>query len=100
MITGSIGMLSSASLAEGKFGLYEPSHGSAPDIAGQDIANPIATILSAAMMLRYSFDLDKEADEIEKAVKAVGYRTVDIMSDGMKKVGCKEMGQLIIDQIK
>ena len=98
MITGSIGMLSSASLAEGKFGLYEPSHGSA-----QDIANPIATILSAAMMLRYSFDLDKEADEIEKAVKAVladGYRTVDIMSDGMKKVGCKEMGQLIIDQIK
>ena len=103
MITGSIGMLSSASLAEGKFGLYEPSHGSAPDIAGQDIANPIATILSAAMMLRYSFDLDKEADEIEKAVKAVladGYRTIDIMSDGMKKVGCKEMGQLIIDQIK
>ncbi len=103
MITGSIGMLSSASLAEGKFGLYEPSHGSAPDIAGQDIANPIATILSAAMMLRYSFDLDKEADAIEKAVKAVladGYRTVDIMSDGMKKVGCKEMGQLIIDQIK
>ena len=103
MITGSIGMLSSASLAEGKFGLYEPSHGSAPDIAGQDIANPIATILSAAMMLRYSFDLDKEADEIEKAVKAVladGYRTVDIMSDGMKKVGCKEMGQLIIDKIK
>ena len=80
MITGSIGMLSSASLAEGKFGLYEPSHGSAPDIAGQDIANPIATILSAAMMLRYSFDLDKEADEIEKAVKAVladGYRTVE-----------------------
>ena len=103
MITGSIGMLSSASLAEGKFGLYEPSHGSAPDIAGQDIANPIATILSAAMMLRYSFDLDKEADEIEAAVKAVladGYRTVDIMSDGMKKVGCKEMGQLIIDKIK
>ena len=103
MITGSIGMLSSASLAEGKFGLYEPSHGSAPDIAGQDIANPIATILSAAMMLRYSFDLDKEADEIESAVKAVladGYRTVDIMSDGMKKVGCKEMGQLIIDKIK
>ena len=103
MITGSIGMLSSASLAEGTFGLYEPSHGSAPDIAGQDIANPIATILSAAMMLRYSFDLDKEADEIEAAVKAVladGYRTVDIMSDGMKKVGCKEMGQLIIDKIK
>ena len=103
MVTGSIGMLSSASLREDKFGMYEPSHGSAPDIAGQNIANPIATILSAAMMLRYSFDLDKEADEIEKAVKAVladGYRTVDIMSDGMKKVGCKEMGQLIIDQIK
>ena len=103
VLMGSIGMLSSASLAEGKFGLYEPSHGSAPDIAGQDIANPIATILSAAMMLRYSFDLDKEADAIEAAVKAVladGYRTVDIMSDGMKKVGCKEMGQLIIDKIK
>ena len=77
MITGSIGMLSSASLAEGKFGLYEPSHGSAPDIAGKDIANPIATILSAAMMLRYSFDLDAEADMIEMAVKKVlkdGYR--------------------------
>ena len=103
MVTGSIGMLASASLNETRFGLYEPSGGSAPDIAGQGIANPIATILSAAMMLRYSFDLDKEADEIEKAVKAVladGYRTVDIMSDGMKKVGCKEMGQLIIDQIK
>ena len=81
MITGSIGMLSSASLNEGKFGLYEPSHGSAPDIAGKDIANPIATILSAAMMLRYSFDLDKEAKAIEDAVQQVlteGYRTVDI----------------------
>ena len=103
MVTGSIGMLSSASLNEPKLGLYEPSHGSAPDIAGQNKANPIATILSAAMMLRYSLDLDKEADEIEAAVKAVladGYRTVDIMSDGMKKVGCKEMGQLIIDKIK
>ena len=103
MVTGSIGMLSSASLNETKLGLYEPSHGSAPDIAGQNKANPIATILSAAMMLRFSFDLDKEADEIEAAVKAVladGYRTVDIMSDGMKKVGCKEMGQLIIDKIK
>ncbi len=103
MITGSIGMLSSASLAEGKFGLYEPSHGSAPDIAGQDIANPIATILSAAMMLRYSFDLDEEAAAVEKAVKDVladGYRTVDIMSEGMKQVGCQEMGNLIIEKIK
>ena len=103
MITGSIGMLSSASLAEGKFGLYEPSHGSAPDIAGQDIANPIATILSAAMMLRYSFDLDEEAAAVEKAVKDVladGYHTVDIMSEGMKQVGCREMGSLIIEKIK
>ena len=102
MITGSIGMLSSASLAEGKFGLYEPSHGSAPDIAGKDIANPIATVLSAAMMLRYSFDLDAEADLIEKAGKKVledGYRTVDIMSDGMVQVGTKAMGDLIIERI-
>ena len=102
MITGSIGMLSSASLAEGKFGLYEPSHGSAPDIAGKDIANPIATILSAAMMLRYSFDLDAEADMIEMAVKKVlkdGYRTVDIMSVGMVQVGTKAMGDLIIERI-
>ena len=102
MITGSIGMLSSASLGEGKFGLYEPSHGSAPDIAGKDIANPIATVLSAAMMLRYSFDLDAEADMIEKAVKKVledGYRTVDIMSDGMIQVGTKAMGDLIIERI-
>lgn len=82
MVTGSIGMLSSASLNETKFGLYEPSGGSAPDIAGKGIANPIATILSAAMMLRYSFDLDTEADAIEQAVKAAlhdGYRTIDIM---------------------
>ena len=102
MVTGSIGMLASASLNDTKFGLYEPSHGSAPDIAGQDIANPIATILSAAMMLRYSFDLDKEADAIEMAVKQVlkeGYRTVDIMSEGCKKVGCKEMGSLLADRI-
>lgn len=102
MITGSIGMLSSASLAEGKFGLYEPSHGSAPDIAGKDIANPIATVLSAAMMLRYSFDLDAEADIIENAVKQVlkdGYRTVDIMSGGMVQVGTKAMGDLIIERI-
>lgn len=98
MVTGSIGMLSSASMAEGKFGLYEPSHGSAPDIAGQNIANPIATILSAAMMLRYSFDLDEEADAIEEAVKQVlaeGYRTIDIMSEGCKQVGTVEMGDLI-----
>ncbi len=96
MVTGSIGMLSTASVLQTvSFGLYEPSHGSAPDIAGQNIANPIATILSAAMMLRYSFDMDEEADAIEAAVKQVladEYRTVDIMSDGMKKVGCKEMG--------
>ena len=102
MITGSIGMLSSASLNESKFGLYEPSHGSAPDIAGKDIANPIATILSAAMMLRFSFDLDKEADSIEDAVRKVladGYRTVDIMDEGMKQVGTTEMGNLICERI-
>ncbi|MCI6018083.1 MAG: 3-isopropylmalate dehydrogenase [Clostridiales bacterium] len=97
-ITGSIGMLSSASLSETKLGLYEPSHGSAPDIAGQNKANPIATILSAAMMLRYSFDLDKEADAIETAVKkalADGYRTVDIMSEGNRQMTCSEMGDVI-----
>lgn len=102
MITGSIGMLSSASLGAAKLGLYEPSHGSAPDIAGKDIANPIATILSAAMMLRYSFDLDKEADAVEAAVKQVlkdGYRTIDIMSEGMKQVGCAGMGDLIAERI-
>ena len=98
MVTGSIGMLSSASLNETKFGLYEPSHGSAPDIAGQDKANPIATILSAAMMLRYSLDLDKEADAVETAVQKVlteGYRTGDIMSEGCRLVGTAEMGALI-----
>lgn len=103
MVTGSIGMLSSASLNDTKFGLYEPSHGSAPDIAGMDIANPIATILSAAMMLRYSFDLDEAAAAIEKAVEAVlqeGFRTGDIMSEGCKKVGCKEMGSLIAERVK
>lgn len=108
MVTGSIGMLSSASLNETKFGLYEPSGGSAPDIAGKGIANPIATILSAAMMLRYSFDLDKEADAIEKAVQKVleeGYRTIDIMPqpgeslEGITKVGTKEMGDLIAERI-
>ncbi|HAK58754.1 MAG TPA: 3-isopropylmalate dehydrogenase [Lachnospiraceae bacterium] len=102
MTTGSLGMLPSASLAEGKFGLYEPSHGSAPDIAGLNKANPIATILSVAMMLRYSFDLYKEADAIETAVKSVladGLRTGDIMSDGMKELGCSEMGDAIADRI-
>ena len=102
MVTGSIGMLSSASLNETKLGLYEPSHGSAPDIAGQNKANPIATILSAAMMLRYSLDLDKEADAVEAAVQKVltdGYRTGDIMSEGCKLVGTKEMGDMIADAI-
>jgi len=102
MVTGSIGMLASASLNDSKFGLYEPSHGSAPDIAGMDIANPIATILSAAMMLRYSFDLDKEADVIEMAVKSIlkkGYRTADIMAEGCEKVGCSRMGDLLADEI-
>ena len=102
MITGSIGMLSSASLREDKFGLYEPSGGSAPDIAGKNVANPIATILSGAMMLRYSFDLNKEADAIEQAVRDVlkeGYRTVDIYKDGDKKVSTSEMGDLIASRV-
>ena len=108
MVTGSIGMLSSASLNDTKFGLYEPSGGSAPDIAGKGIANPIATILSAPMMLRYTFDLDEEASAIEKAVKKVledGYRTIDIMPQdeaGKQKVtqvGTKEMGDLICERI-
>ena len=102
MVTGSIGMLASASLNDTKFGLYEPSHGSAPDIAGKDIANPIATVLSAAMMLRCSFDLDEEADAIEAAVKKVlqdGYRTIDIMSEGCTQVGCTEMGTLLAERI-
>ena len=103
MITGSIGMLSSASLNETKFGMYEPSHGSAPDIAGKDIANPIATILSTAMMLRYSFDLDREADAIEAAVQKVlteGYRTADIMAEGCTLVGTAQMGELIAGYIE
>ena len=102
MITGSIGMLSSASLGKTKLGLYEPSHGSAPDIAGKNIANPIATILSAAMMLRYSFDLDKEADAVEAAVAKVlkeGYRTVDIMSEGMTQCSTTQMGDLIAERV-
>ena len=102
MVTGSIGMLASASLNHSKFGLYEPSHGSAPDIAGKDVANPIATVLSAAMMLRYSFDLDKEADAVERAVKQVlqeGYRTADILSEGCEKVSCSKMGELLAERI-
>ena len=102
MVTGSIGMLSSASLNETKFGLYEPSHGSAPDIAGQNKANPIATILSAAMMLRYSLDLDAEADAVEAAVRQVlkeGYRTGDIMAEGCSQVGTVEMGTLIAERV-
>ena len=103
MITGSLGMIPSASLGEGTLGLYEPIHGSAPDIAGQNKANPIATILSAAMMLRYSFDMQKEADAIESAVDKVlndGFRTGDIMSEGKTQVSCSEMGDLIVKEIK
>ena len=103
MVTGSIGMLASASLNETKFGLYEPSHGSAPDIAGKDLANPIATVLSASMMLRFSFDLGKEADAIDNAVSQVlkdGFRTGDIYSEGCTKVGCTEMGDLLAERIK
>lgn len=99
MVTGSIGMLSSASLRDDSFGMYEPSHGSAPDIAGKNIANPIATVLSAAMMLRYSFDMDQEAKDIEIAIEKVlkaGYRTIDIMSENKKEVSCSQMGDLIV----
>ncbi len=102
MITGSIGMIPSSSLGSTSCGLYEPIHGSAPDIAGMDIANPIGTILSAAMMLRYSFDMVAEADDIENAVSKFlddGYRTADIMSDGMTKVGCKKCGEIITENI-
>ena len=103
MVAGSIGMLSSASLNETKFGLYEPSHGSAPDIAGKNIANPIATVLSAAMMLRYSLDLDKEAEAVENAVQKIlkdGYRTVDIMSEGCTRVSTSEMGDLLVKALE
>ena len=103
MITGSIGMLPSASLNEGKFGLYEPSHGSAPDIAGKNIANPIATILSAAMMLRYSFDMDQAAKAVETAVEKVleaGYRTCDIMSQGCTETSTSQMGDLICKELE
>jgi 3-isopropylmalate dehydrogenase len=103
MITGSIGMIPSSSLGATSCGLYEPIHGSAPDIAGKDIANPIGTILSAAMMLRFSFDMAKEADCIENAVSTVlsaGYRTGDIADGDCAKVGCCEMGRLIIENLK
>lgn len=102
MLTGSIGMMPSASLSSDSRGMYEPIHGSAPDIAGLDVANPIGTILSVAMMLRYSFDMKNEADVIENAVESVlnkGYRTADIIQDGMKKVTCSEMGTLIANEI-
>ena len=103
MITGSIGMIPSSSLGATSCGLYEPIHGSAPDIAGMDIANPIGTILSAAMMLRYSFDMAREADAIENAVSAyldAGYRTADIMSEGMKQIGCEKCGEIIVSYLK
>ena len=102
MITGSIGMIPSSSLGASTVGLYEPIHGSAPDIAGMDIANPIGTILAAAMMLRYSYDMEKEADAVERAVSDYldgGYRTADIMSCGMTKVGCRRCGQIITEKI-
>jgi len=102
MVTGSIGMLSSASLNDTSFGLYEPSHGSAPDIAGQNKANPIATILSASMLLRFSLDLQEEADAVDNAVQQVlkdGFRTGDIMSEGCTLVGTIEMGDLIVERI-
>jgi 3-isopropylmalate dehydrogenase len=108
MLTGSLGMLPSASLSgknkDGKFkSMYEPCHGSAPDIAGKNIANPLASILSFSMALRYSFDMDKEADMLDHAVKDVlkdGYRTQDIMEKGQKKVSTKEMGDLVISKLK
>ncbi len=102
MVTGSIGMLPSASLNESSFGLYEPAHGSAPDIAGKDLANPLATILSAALMLLYSFDMKEEADDIEHAVIAAlsqGFRTADIVTDGCKRVSCSQMGDAVLSQI-
>ena len=102
MLTGSIGMMPSASLSSTTLGMYEPIHGSAPDIAGKDIANPIGTVLSAAMMLRYSFGFGSEADAIENAVSAVldeGYRTGDIFTEGKIRVGCSEMGKLIASHI-
>ncbi|MDD3839909.1 MAG: 3-isopropylmalate dehydrogenase [Clostridia bacterium] len=102
MLTGSLGMLPSASIGKTSLGLYEPVHGSAPDIAGKDIANPLATILSVAMMLRYSFGLEEEAQDIEKSVRAVleaGYRTADIMEQDKTLVGTNEMGSLVVENI-
>ena len=101
-VTGSIGMVTSSSLGEGTCGLYEPIHGSAPDIAGQDVVNPIASILSAAMMLRYSFGMTEEADAIENAVNKVldkGLRTADNMSEGCTCLGCTAMGDAILAEI-
>lgn len=103
MLTGSLGMLPSASIGAGKLGIYEPIHGSAPDIAGMDKANPLATIMSAAMMLRYSFDMETEAAVIENAVRKVldqGYRTLDIMQPGMQAVGTEKMGELVCEAIE
>ena len=103
MVTGSIGMIPSSSLGSGTNGMYEPIHGSAPDIAGMDLANPIGTILSGAMMLKYSFGMEQESQDIENAVQKVldeGYRTGDIMSEGCIKIGCCEMGSRIADHIK
>jgi 3-isopropylmalate dehydrogenase len=102
MLTGSIGMLPSASLNANNQGLYEPSHGSAPDIAGKGIANPLATILSAAMMLRFSLQQPEAADRIESAVRSVlasGHRTPDIWSEGTHKVGTREMGDAVVAAI-
>lgn len=102
MLTGSLGMLPSASVGEGNIGIYEPIHGSAPDIAGQDKANPIGTIMSAAMMLRYSFNMENAAKDIEAAVSKVidkGYRALDIMQPGMQVVGTEKMGDLIANEI-
>ncbi|NEP46898.1 MAG: 3-isopropylmalate dehydrogenase, partial [Okeania sp. SIO2H7] len=102
MLTGSIGMLPSASLGEGGPGVFEPVHGSAPDIAGQDKANPLAQVLSAAMMLRYALNQPAAADKIEAGVMEVldkGYRTGDIMSEGMKLVGCRQMGDVLLEVI-
>ncbi len=102
MLTGSIGMMPSASLSSGTLGMYEPIHGSAPDIAGMNIANPLGTVLSAAMMLRYSFHMTTEADLVEQAVEKVldeGYRTGDILQEGTVKVSCSEMGDLVVSHI-
>ena len=101
-LTGSLGMLPSASIGQGG-AIYEPVHGSAPDIAGKDIANPIASVLTSAMMLKYTLNMGKAADELEQAVKNVlekGYRTADIYEKGMRKAGCKKMGNLIVEEIR